>query len=465
MSAPRHNASQPATTNLPVLEKATSPLHDDAAYPVSNTGLTSLRQRQQSHQQGNSSHGVLRRDHNYNTPIGGYSSSRSSDDETATYASRDPNHQKRRRIRHELHQKHKSDVVHIRPKWTKWMNSDAKNHTVAFMGEFVGTFMFLFFAFAGTQVANIGVGDSTNQSTTGSATGFNPATLLYIALSFGFSLMVNAWVFFRISGGLFNPAVTLALALLGALSPLRAGLLFIAQVSGATFSAYIVSVLFPTAFNVRTTLAVGTSIAQGVFIEAFCTAELVFTIIMLAAEKHRATFIAPVGIGLALFVSELVSVYYTGGSLNPARSFAPCAVTHDFDNEHWIYWVGPFIGTLLAVGFYKLNKILEYEMVNPGQDGDERNDPTQNPDHEIAQAVEERAIEVEEITAIQEAGGFDNISTDGSLNAGTMMNADPAADLDAHVGSGTRKLSTGQKEDIEAQWPESSHAEGRQRRL
>ncbi len=75
------------------------------------------------------------------------------------------------------------------------------------MGEFVGTFMFLFFAFAGTQVANIGAGDSTN-STTGSPTGVNPTTLLYIALSFGFSLMVNAWVFFRISGGLFNPAVS-----------------------------------------------------------------------------------------------------------------------------------------------------------------------------------------------------------------------------------------------------------------
>lgn len=74
------------------------------------------------------------------------------------------------------------------------------------MGEFVGTFMFLFFAFAGTQVANIGV-VSSDQSTTGAATGFNIATLLYISLSFGFSLMVNAWVFFRISGGLFNPAV------------------------------------------------------------------------------------------------------------------------------------------------------------------------------------------------------------------------------------------------------------------
>lgn len=86
---------------------------------------------------------------------------------------------------------------------------DECTDTVAFIGEFVGTTLFLFFAFAGTQVANIGSGNST--STTGAVTGFNPATLLYIALCFGFSLMVNAWVFFRISGGLFNPAVCLCI--------------------------------------------------------------------------------------------------------------------------------------------------------------------------------------------------------------------------------------------------------------
>jgi len=76
------------------------------------------------------------------------------------------------------------------------------------IGEFIGTTMFLFFAFAGTQVANIGAGETADNSTTGQATGFNIATLMYISLSFGFSLMVNAWVFFRISGGLFNPAVS-----------------------------------------------------------------------------------------------------------------------------------------------------------------------------------------------------------------------------------------------------------------
>lgn len=55
----------------------------------------------------------------------------------------------------------------------------------------------------------------------------------------------------------------------------------------------------------NTTLSPGTSVAQGVFIEMFMTAELVFVVLMLAAEKSKDTFIAPVGIGLALFVAMM----------------------------------------------------------------------------------------------------------------------------------------------------------------
>jgi aquaporin related protein len=157
-----------------------------------------------------------------------------------------------------------------------------------------------------------------------------------------------------------------------------------AQMGGACFAAYLVKVMYPTPLNVQTTLGGGVTIAQGLFIEELCTAELLFTIIMLAKEKHRATFKAPIGIGFALFIGELVAVYYKGGSLNPARSFGPAAVLHSFDVHHRIYCVGPFIGTLLAVIFYMFIKILEYEMANPGQDGDFENDPTQNPNHEIA---------------------------------------------------------------------------------
>jgi glycerol uptake facilitator-like aquaporin len=55
---------------------------------------------------------------------------------------------------------------------------------------------------------------------------------LYISLSFGFSLAVNAWIFFRVSGGLFNPAVSLGMVLVGALTPLRGVLLTFSQILG-----------------------------------------------------------------------------------------------------------------------------------------------------------------------------------------------------------------------------------------
>jgi aquaporin related protein len=230
--------------------------------------------------------------------------------------------------------------------------------------------------------------------------------------------MVNVWVFFRISGGLFNPAVTLAMVLTGAMPLTRAVFLFFAQIAGGIAASAMVLGLFPTALNVRTTLAADASLVQGIFIEAILTAELVFTIFMLAKEKHKATFIAPVGIGLALFIAEMVGVYYTGGSLNPARSFGPCVVTWTWDKEHWIYckhsvfssrvteWgsltkataaltdttgVGPIIGSLIAVFFYKFIKMLEYEMANPGQDGDMINDPTKNKEKHASMRAESHA--------------------------------------------------------------------------
>lgn len=194
--------------------------------------------------------------------------------------------------------------------------------------------------------------------------------------------------------------------------------------------------------------------AQGVWIEALCTALLVFTIIMLAKEKHRATFIAPVGIGLALFIAELVAVYYTGGALNPARSFGPAAVAHNFTRNHWVYWVGPFVGSILAVLFYQLMKVLEYEMANPGQDGDVENDPTQNPEHEVAQNVEEREAEVEEIQAIEEEGNVEG-TTDSFQSVpanGKATTKHRRSDTGDESSAGENGVRDGQP-DLEAQWP------------
>ncbi|KAI4712802.1 hypothetical protein J4E89_001777 [Alternaria sp. Ai002NY15] len=243
-----------------------------------------------------------------------------------------------------------------------WLPNRARHLFISFAGEFVGTFLFLFFAFAATQVAN-------------NLRGTRPmdiGSLLYISLAFGFSLAVNVWVFFRISGGLFNPAVTVAMGIIGALGWMKALLLIIAQLLGAITAAAIVSGLFPGPLSVNTTLSKETSVTRGLFIEMFLTFMLLLTIFMLAAEKHKATFVAPIGIGLALFIAELAGVYFTGGSLNPARSFGPAVVTGVWPGHHWIYWIGPLFGAILACIFYRLMKMLEYETANPGADHDGR---------------------------------------------------------------------------------------------
>ncbi len=92
-----------------------------------------------------------------------------------------------------------------------------KTETVAIVGEFVGTFLFLFFAFMGTQIANT----SSIATAAGAKLAPQLQPLLFISLVFGFSLAVNAWIFFRISGGLFNPVVTLSMVLIGAVDPIR----------------------------------------------------------------------------------------------------------------------------------------------------------------------------------------------------------------------------------------------------
>ena len=172
-------------------------------------------------------------------------------------------------------------------------------HFVAMSGEFVGTIMFLFFALGATQIAN----------------NLTPPTepsldqLLFISLAFGFSLATTAWVFFRISGGLFNPAVTLAMILTGTLPTVRGLLLIPVQFIAGIVSSALVLCMFPGPLKSETRLTGGTNAAQGCFIEMFLTAELCLTVLFLAAEKQKSTFIAPVGIGLALFVSELAGMY------------------------------------------------------------------------------------------------------------------------------------------------------------
>lgn len=113
--------------------------------------------------------------------------------------------------------------------------------------------------------------------------------------------------------------------------------IFVAQILGAIAAAGAVAGLTPgSKVTFSVTPSQGVSITQALFLEMFFTVLLVFTILMLAAEKTKATFIAPIGIGLALFVAELFGVFYTGGALNPARAFGP-AVIAGFEGSQWLY--------------------------------------------------------------------------------------------------------------------------------
>ncbi|QUC22603.1 uncharacterized protein UV8b_06844 [Ustilaginoidea virens] len=239
-----------------------------------------------------------------------------------------------------------------------------RNSMVIVFGEFCGTFMFLFLSFLGAQTA-IKYNDPNDPSAP-----LLPFSLMYIASSFGSALAVNVWVFYRVTGGLFNPAVTLGLLLVGAVTPLRALMIVPTQIVAGICAAAVADAITPGPLTVANALGGGTNKTQGVFLEMFLTAQLVLTVYFLAVEKHRATYLAPIGIGISVFIAHIVGTSFTGTGINPARSFGPACI-QGFVGYHWIYWLGPFMGSLLAYAVYSLFKWLAYQSANPGQDADD----------------------------------------------------------------------------------------------
>ncbi|TFY59826.1 hypothetical protein EVJ58_g5535 [Rhodofomes roseus] len=236
--------------------------------------------------------------------------------------------------------------------------------------EFIGTTTFLLLAFGGIQAASPEIETSSGAGTS------NVIHNMYIALSMGFSLLIAVWIFYRASGGVFNPNISLALFLVGIIGPLRFVLYCIAQLVGGIVAAALVLALTPGTLQSVTFLAPGVNPAQGVFIEMFITAALVLAVLMMAAEKHAVTPFAPVGIGLTLFACQLWAVYYTGAAMNVARAFGPAVVTGFPHGTHWVYWVGDGLGSLLGAALYIILKQNRYWLLTPGQD---TTDPSQSP--------------------------------------------------------------------------------------
>ncbi|WQF85302.1 Putative major intrinsic protein [Colletotrichum destructivum] len=236
-------------------------------------------------------------------------------------------------------------------------------HLVAASGEFVGTFFFLFFGYAGQIMVVLQGADAAPDGSLSSQ------GVVFIALTYGFSLLVNVWTFYRVSGGLFNPAVSLGLSLGGQLPWMRSLFLIPAQLLASMCAGGLVEAMFPGNISqANSLLGSRTSVVQGLFLEMFFTAQLVIVVFMLAVEKSRDTFLAPIGVGLALFMIMIPGTFATGGSLNPARSFGCAVAGKQFPNYHWIYWLGPALGGALAAAYYRFVKWAHYEEANPGQD-------------------------------------------------------------------------------------------------
>ncbi|KAH9453090.1 hypothetical protein Pst134EA_015950 [Puccinia striiformis f. sp. tritici] len=248
--------------------------------------------------------------------------------------------------------------------------AELKRDLLASVAEYLGTTVFLLMGLGGIQAAAISNEAAKEASRTSVVNEVaSVSQLLYISTSMALALLASAWTFFRISGSVFNPNVAIALALTGALKPIRFILYVVAEILAGITASAILNAILPGALAVGCGLGVETKVWQGLVIEALLTGILTITVLFLAVEKHRATPFAPVAIGLVLFATHMFGVVFTGAAMNSARAFGPDVIT-GFKSYHWIYWIGPSIGSIVAAMIYLFLKSVDYESFNPKQDSD-----------------------------------------------------------------------------------------------
>lgn len=214
--------------------------------------------------------------------------------------------------------------------------------TSVLVAEAIGTFLFFF----------VGMGAVVM----GSHTGDGGGGLVGIALAHGLALAVLVSALGPISGGHFNPAVTLGVWITGRIDATRAGVYVVAQLLGALAAGLALRLIFPE--SSWEPVAIGTpAIGAGITILGAIAIEAVLTILLLMAVfgtaiDRRAPKIGGLAIGLAVAADILMGGPLTGAAMNPARWFGPAVASGTF-TDWYVWWIGPLLGAAVAALIYR----------------------------------------------------------------------------------------------------------------
>ena len=225
------------------------------------------------------------------------------------------------------------------------MNEDMLRRGVA---EFIGTFTLIFIG-GGAGVA---------------AALFTPSghNIVAVALANGLAIGIMVTNLGHISGGHFNPAITLGFLTCRRITPSLAGLYWGAQLLGATAAALILRALTSQLAVRQGAIPIpATTDGKAVVFEAILTFFLVWAVWATAVDPRGAfKAIAGLAIGLTITIDVLMGGFFTGAAMNPARAFGP-ELAGKLWTGWWVYWIGPIVGAILASWLY------EYLYLRPAQ--------------------------------------------------------------------------------------------------
>ncbi len=215
------------------------------------------------------------------------------------------------------------------------------------VAEFVGTFALIFFG-AGSICADQYLRTSSN--------GQIGLGLLGTALAYGLAMGIMVTSLGHISGGHFNPAITIGFWVTRKISTFDTVAYWIAQLAGGVSAAYLlrrlpVDVWGPVQLGTPD-LASGISRTNGMIFEGVMTFFLVFVVFATLVDEGSAlNKVAGFAIGLTVTMGALFGGPFTGAALNPARAFGPALAANHWTN-HGVYWIGPSAGGIVAGWLY-----------------------------------------------------------------------------------------------------------------